>query len=267
MDVPPLSGRVNDLAGLLSAAERQRLEEELAAFERETSHQVVVLTVPTVGGEDIAAFALRVVENWKIGHTGLDNGVLIAVAAGDRLARIEVGYGLEGVIPDAVAARILREVMIPSFREGRMGEGVARGAAAVMQAARGEAVHFDRRPRLPGPAAEDPFSVAMFCGIVGGILGAALARTARWMAAAVGAATAFLLAMLLLQTVPLAGFSSLVGGVFGAGGGGFGPIGRRGRGGIHRFPGGFGGGYGGGLGGGFGGGGGGFGGGGATGRW
>lgn len=267
--MPPLRGRVNDVAELLAADERQRLEARLAAFEQETSHQVVVLTVPTVGEEDIAAFALRVVETWKIGHAGLDNGVLIVVADRDRQARVEVGYGLEGVIPDALAARILRDVMIPNFREGRMAAGIAAGAEAVMQAARGEEIAVGRRPALRGPAAEDPFGVAVFCGIFGGVVGAALARTARWRGALAGAAVAFVLAWILLQALAIASLASMIGGLLGANGGGMGPLGRRGRGGIHRFPGGFGGGgFGGGFGGGgFGGGGGGFGGGGATGRW
>jgi len=116
LEVPPLGARVNDLAGLLTPEQRRALESELAAFEGETSHQVVVLTIPSLEGEAIESFSIRVVDEWKIGHRRLDNGVLLLVAAKDRRARIEVGYGLEGILPDAVAARIMREVMIPRFR-------------------------------------------------------------------------------------------------------------------------------------------------------
>ena len=116
-EVPELRGRVNDLAGLLAPDEARALESRLADFERETSHQIVVLTVPSLEGEAVEAFAIRVADAWQIGHEDLDNGVIVVVSAGDRRARIEVGYGLEGVIPDAVAARILRERMIPRSRE------------------------------------------------------------------------------------------------------------------------------------------------------
>ena len=100
---------MNDLAGLLSVSEEQALTAKLAAFEQETSHQIVVLTVPSLEGGQIDDFSIRVAEDWKIGHEGLDNGVIVIVAARDRRARIEVGYGLEGVISDARAGQILFE--------------------------------------------------------------------------------------------------------------------------------------------------------------
>ncbi len=264
VEVPKLRARVNDLAGLLSEPQRRQLDDELTAFEAETSHQVVVLTVPTLDGEDVAAFAIRVADAWKVGHEGLDNGVLLVVAERDRKARIEVGYGLEGVVPDAVAARILRERMIPSFRDGRMAEGIRLGALAVMRAARGEEVPFEDRPQRAGRR-QDPVGIVFFCGIFGGVLGAALSGRSRPRGAVVGALVAFGLSYLLLHLFPLAAFSSVVGAMFGAINGGAG--GRRS---IHTFPGGWGGGGlgGGGFGGGgFGGGGGGFGGGGASGSW
>jgi len=266
--VPDLRARVNDGAGLLNAAERQDLESRLAAFEAQTSHQIVVLTVPSLDGEAIESFALRVVEQWKIGHKGLDNGALILVAAGDRRARIEVGYGLEGVIPDAVASRIIREVMIPSFRAGAMGEGIVRGTEAVMAAAKGEEIPAARRP--PPRDAErtaDPLGMAMFFGFLGGMIGAAIGRRSGLLGAGVGASLAFVLTFVIVALVLPAVFSALLGAFVGATGGG----GRR----VGGFPmggrsGGFGGGgFGGGGfgGGGFSGGGGSFGGGGASGSW
>ncbi len=273
IDVPALRGRVNDLAGLLSAGERSKLESQLATFENETAHQIVVLTVPTLEGEDIDTFSMRVAESWKIGHEGLDNGAIIIVADKDRRARIEVGYGLEGVVPDAIAARILREQMFTSFRAGRMGEGIINGVGSVMRAARGEEIASDRRPTGRGvPAHRDFLGTILFCGILGGMLGAGLARHSRMVGAGIGALAAFALAFLMLQLVPFAGASSLLGGFLGSMGGGMGTgPSRRGRRVIYSYPsrGWGGGGFGGGGfgGGGFGGGGGGFGGGGASGSW
>ncbi len=264
--MPPLQGRINDLAGLLDPAQRQDLERKLEAFEQETSHQVVVLTVRSLDGEDIEGFSMRVVESWKLGHRGIDNGALITVSSGDRRARIEVGYGLEGVVPDAIAARIIRDVMIPSFRDGRMGEGIVRGAEAVMAAARGEEIPVERRPRA-GRRGGDRVDVLLFCGIAGGLIGAFFARRSRIGAVAVASLAAFGLAYLIVHLLFDSIFAGFIGAFFGtiwsgvSGGGG-----RI----IHLPGGGWGrsGGYGGGFGGGgFGGGGGGFGGGGASGSW
>jgi uncharacterized protein len=261
--VPTLTGRVNDLAELLAPVERQQLEKELAAFETETSHQIVVLTIPSLEGEAIESFSLRAVEEWTLGHRGIDNGVLLTVASGDRKARIEVGYGLEGVVPDAVAAQIIRDRMIPSFRQGRMGEGVLRGSRAVLAAARGEQIPPERRPSRKDTHG-DPIGVMMFCGIMGGVLGSMISRRSRPTAAAVGSTIAFTVAYLILGVLVFAGFAALMGAFFGSIGRGGG---SRGRGGgiVHLPSGGWGGGgFGGG---GFGGGGGSFGGGGASGGW
>ena len=104
--VRPLSARVHDDAGLLSPDEASRLEASLAAFERETGHQVVVLTVKTLEGEAIESFSMRVADAWQVGDAKRDDGAIVVVAAEDRKARIEVGYGLEGALPDARAARM-----------------------------------------------------------------------------------------------------------------------------------------------------------------
>jgi uncharacterized membrane protein YgcG len=93
-EVPPLEGRVNDLASLLSPNARQALTQRLAAFEQQTGHQVVVLTIPTLGGEAVEAFSIHVAEDWKLGRAGYDDGVLILVVPSDHRMRIEVGYGL-----------------------------------------------------------------------------------------------------------------------------------------------------------------------------
>ncbi|HZJ38023.1 MAG TPA: TPM domain-containing protein, partial [Chthoniobacterales bacterium] len=109
LEVPPLRGRVNDYAGVMSQDQVRMLESQLAQFEQETGHQIAVLTIPTLDGEDIEGFSIRVAENWKIGKKGFDNGVILLVAVKDRKLRLEVGYGLEGVLPDAIADRIIRD--------------------------------------------------------------------------------------------------------------------------------------------------------------
>jgi len=113
--VPALTGRVVDLTGTLTADQKTALEAKLAAFEAEKGAQIAVLLVPTTQPEAIEQYSIRVVEAWKLGRKGVDDGVLLLIAKNDRKMRIEVGYGLEGVLPDAVAKRIISEVITPFF--------------------------------------------------------------------------------------------------------------------------------------------------------
>lgn len=145
LEVPPLSGRVNDLAGLLSPERARKLDARLQQFEAETGHQIAVLTIPTLEGEDIEGFGIRVADAWKVGQKGFDNGVILIVARNDKKLRIEVGYGLEGVLPDAIASRIIREVIVPHFRADDFAGGIEAGIEAIMRATRGE-------PLPPGQA-------------------------------------------------------------------------------------------------------------------
>jgi uncharacterized protein len=133
LDVPPLRGRVNDYAKVLAADQTRKLEDQLAQFERDTGHQVVVLTVPSLEGDSLEDFSIRVAENWKIGKKGLDNGVILVVVPKDRRLRLEVGYGLEGVLPDAVANQITNQYIIPHFRTGDFTAGVVAGIDAVLK--------------------------------------------------------------------------------------------------------------------------------------
>ncbi len=262
---PPLRARVTDQAGLLPAEIRERLETQLAAFERETTHQIAVLSVTSLEGEPIEAFSLRVAEAWQLGQRGLDNGILLLVAAQDRQARIEVGYGLEGVVPDAIAKRVLEDVVIPRFRAGDPAAGIEAGVAALMQAARGEEIPAERRPARPGAPHADPLSVLGFAAMLAAVFGAPF-RRARLVGALLGGAVASGVTWLILARVGWAAAAFAIGALLGAlGASGAGSRRRGGPGGI-LVPGGFGG-RGGGFGGGFGGRGGGFGGGGASGRW
>ena len=148
LDVPSLEGRINDRAGLLDASARQQLEAKLAAYEQKTGHQFVLLTVPSLKGDALEDFSIRVAESWKIGHKKDDNGLLLIVAKKDRAMRVEVGYGLEGVIPDAIASRVIREVITPAFRQNDFAGGIGRGFDVLMRAGSGQKVDLPRtRPQ------------------------------------------------------------------------------------------------------------------------
>jgi uncharacterized protein len=133
LDVPPLRGRVNDYAGVMSQDQARSLESLLAQFEQETGHQVAVLAIPTLDGEDIEGFSIRVGENWKLGKKGFDNGVILVVAIKDRRLRLEVGYGLEGVLPDAIAKQIISDYIVPRFRAQDYAGGIIAGIDAVLK--------------------------------------------------------------------------------------------------------------------------------------
>lgn len=250
--VPELSRRVTDLTATLSAEQVAALESKLAAFEAQKGSQIAVLIVPTTQPEDIAQFGIRVAEQWKIGRTKVDDGVILIVARDDRKLRLEVGYGLEGPIPDAIAKRVIAEVITPYFKAGDFHGGIEAGVQQLMRLIEGES--------LPPPSASDsggddgPFALLVVGGIVAGwLLSALMSRPAAGGIAALGsgAAGAMLLGfsplLLLIAVFVFAGVAS----------------------GFHRGGGwSSGGGRGGGLGGGgFSGGGGGFGGGGASGSW
>jgi uncharacterized protein len=137
-EVPYLTGRVTDNAEILTAETRKALTEQLAAHERATTNQVAVLTVPTIGDASIEEYAVEVFNAWKLGRKDKDNGVLVVIAPNERRLRIEVGYGLEGTLTDAQAARIIRDVMTPRFKDGDFNRGVADGVRAVVATLEGD---------------------------------------------------------------------------------------------------------------------------------
>jgi len=132
-DVPYLTGRVNDNAHILSPETIKILTDSLKMHEMRTTNQVVILTLTTLEGESIEDFANRVFNDWKLGQRGEDNGILILVAPDDRKMRIEVGYGLEGLLPDLAASNIIQSIMTPSFREGDYDKGIMDGTLAVLK--------------------------------------------------------------------------------------------------------------------------------------
>ena len=136
--IPPLKQRVTDLTGTLSAEQQQALESTLAAFEARKGSQVAVLMVPSTQPETVEQYAVRVEEAWKLGRKGVDDGVLLVVAKNDRKLHIEVGYGLEGVLPDAVAKRIIEEDIVPRFKQGDFYGGVRAGTDHILKVIEGE---------------------------------------------------------------------------------------------------------------------------------
>ena len=273
--LPALTGRVVDRAGILSPEEEARLTSKLEEIENQTSVQFVVATIPSLEDEPIEDYSIRLAEQWKIGQAGLDNGAIILVASTEKRVRIEVGYGLEPVIPDGLAGRIIRERMTPSFRSGNYYEGLLSAIEGLELAARREYPEAPERPRA-APSVGINLGVLLFTYFVVGILGNAIGILLGIIAGAllfplVGGSLATLLGF---WSLPAGGFLGLVAVLFlrslgrsgswtysGPRTGGYRGSGRGG------FPGGFGGFGGGGGGGGFRGGGGGFGGGGASGSW
>jgi uncharacterized protein len=139
LEVPPLAGkRLHDQAGVLSELQRQTIAVQLADFEKNTSNQVAILIIDTLEGDPIESFSLRVAEKWKIGQKGKDNGLLITIAVRDRKYRFEVGYGLEGVLPDGLTGSIGREFFRPNFRKGDYYTGISQALEAIFKATKGE---------------------------------------------------------------------------------------------------------------------------------
>lgn len=150
-EVPFLTGRVMDLANMVSEADARGIEERLARFEEETGSQIAVLTVPTLDGHPIEDYSLRVAETWAIGRGDVDDGVLLLIAREERQMRLEVGYGLEGSLTDARSRRILDNVIQPRFRAGDFAGGIEAGVESIMATIRGE---------VPAPVGEpDPTGV------------------------------------------------------------------------------------------------------------
>lgn len=142
--IPQFSGWVTDTTGTLDNATRMSLSQKLAALEKEKGSQIAVLIVPTTGSESIESYATRAFSQWRLGRSRVDDGILLVVAKDDRRLRIEVGYGLEGAVPDISAGRIIREQITPEFRAGNYAKGVVAGVDSLIALVQGEA--------LPPPA-------------------------------------------------------------------------------------------------------------------
>ncbi len=264
LEIPTLREHVNDYAGMLSAERAATLEQQLGSFESSDSTQIVILTIPTLAGESLEEFSIKVAEAWKIGQKGVDNGVLLLVAKAERKVRIEVGRGLEGKLTDLVSGRIIRSEIAPRFKAGDIDGGITAGVKALIAVTKGEYSSAPRDLRQGKKGAPPLFTLLIFLGVVSVFFGS----ISRYLSGAAGAVglpiIAWLtfpgLSLVILAAVGAAGFvlGLLLALLFGGGGGGYfgGPF--------------IGGGFGGGSSndsGGFFGGGGDFGGGGASGDW
>ncbi|WP_231478274.1 TPM domain-containing protein [Sphingomonas sp. UNC305MFCol5.2] len=130
--LPALTGRVVDDADLLAPEQEARLAAQSAELEKATGHQLVVVTIPSLHGQDIATFGVDLGRRWGVGRKDVDDGVLLIVAPNERKARIEVGYGLEKALRDEEAGRILRDAILPAFRAGDMPKGIAAGVDGII---------------------------------------------------------------------------------------------------------------------------------------
>lgn len=254
--VPPLLAHVTDLTSTLDVTQKHILETRLAEFEAKSGVQIAVLLVPTTQPETIEQYGIRVAEAWKLGRKGIDDGVLLLIAKDDRSVRIEVGYGLEGGLPDAVAKRVISETIIPFFKNSDYYDGIAMGVEQLVAIVEGEPLPppRDRSAKSGNSENLESFLFISFMLAIGmgGILRNFLGRLPA--AVIIGFITA-MFGWFIVGTWILAGIVGLIAFILTLFGG------RTG------LPGGGGFGHGGSGRGGFGGGGGGFGGGGASGRW
>jgi len=255
--VPILQARVTDLTGTLDVGRAAALEERLKQFETAKGSQIAVLIISSTQPETIEQYAMRVVETWKLGRAGVDDGILLLVAKEDRTVRIEVGYGLEGAVSDVLAKRIIEEEIVPRFRQGDFAGGVEAGVTRLIGLVNGEPLPEPSSPTsssLGGYLDQFLPMVMLFAFVGGGIMRAIFGR---FLGASLAGGLGFLGAWWLLNVFGFAlmfGFFVFIvtlltgggGAISGGGGGGWSS---------------------GGGGGGFSGGGGSFGGGGASGRW
>lgn len=271
--IPPLTSPVVDTTGTLDPASRRELEQQALALQQRKGAQLQILMVPTTQPEDVAQYAVRAFEQYRLGREKTDDGLLVVVAKDDRRVRIETGYGLEGAIPDATAIRVIQEYMVPRFRQDDYAGGLRDATAVLVRLVDGEQLPPPMAPAMPArgaPPGGGSFLFALLAALfvaqfARAIFGRAPAFVRGVLTAGAAGAVAFLIGTLLAGVI--GGFIGFLIGLAG---------GRRvryardvGFGGIGWGGGGFGGGGfgGGGFGGGWGGGGGMSGGGGASGGW
>ena len=268
VEIPKPEKHVTDLTNTLSDHDIEYLSNKLRQFEDSKGSQITVLVLPSTKSEEIEQFSIRLAEAWKVGRKNVDDGVIIVVAKSDRKARIEVGYGLEGAIPDIYAKRIIENIMLPQFRNGDFSGGIDAAADALIGIINGEelppALKQNKKPKSKGSGSRfSVFGIIIFFVIMS-LVRNALKKKGLKIGAAI---VASIIIAYVLSNIAF-GFVAFVVSLFAL----FGNSGRPGRGGGFYGGGYYGGGgsFGGGGGGGFGGfsgGGGGFGGGGASGGW
>lgn len=165
LDFPQLSGRIVDEAGLLDASQRAAIETKLAAHETKTTDQIVVVTLRSLRGTSIEDYGNRLGRHWQIGQKDKNNGALLIVAPNERKVRIEVGYGLEGTLTDAISSTIVQTAVLPRFRAGDFPGGIARGVDAMIDVLTNDESEWKQRAR-PAPEETDWFVVLFFAALI-----------------------------------------------------------------------------------------------------
>ena len=169
IEIPELKSRITDLTQTLSQPQQAALEAKLAAFEQKKGSQIALLIVPTTQPEDIAQYSIRVADAWKPGRKKVDDGLLILIATEDRKMRIEVGYGLEGPIPDLTAKRVINEVIAPKFKQGDFYGGLDSGVDRLIGLIEGEPLPEPTSPASSGMGIENMLPLLLFGGLISGL--------------------------------------------------------------------------------------------------
>ena len=207
--MPPIA-RVVDQTGTLSGSDIASLEQKLKDFEERKGSQVAVLIVPTTSPESIEQYSLRVVESWKLGRKKIDDGVLLIIAKDDRKLRIEVGYGLEGVLTDFTSKRIIDEIITPRFKNGDFAGGISDGIDKILSVIDGEPLPAPVKKSNPVDlSAIGDYFPFLFIGtlFVGGIFRAMLGRL---LGAAVAGGGIGLIMWFVAGTLPIAAIAGII---------------------------------------------------------
>lgn len=246
--VPPLKAQVTDLTATLNAAQVNALQARLAAFEQKKGSQIAVLLVPTTEPDTIEQYGIRVAEQWKLGRKGVDDGALLLIAMKDKRLRIEVGRGLEGVLPDATGKRIIDEVIVPRFKQGDFAGGIEAGIERMLKVVDGEPLPPPAQRKSSSGRFDDNMGWAVmllviFSGLLrwmlgallgGAVVGVAAGLVAAWMGATLVIAGLVGIAAFVITLIGVINIGNLIGSVggggsWGGGGGDFGGGGASGR--------------------------------------
>jgi uncharacterized protein len=213
LDVPPLTGRIVDLAHVLPVDDVDQLTAQLKAHEEQTGNQVAVLIIPSLEGESLEEYSHRVATTWKLGRKGTDNGVLLLIVLKERKLRIEVGYGLEGTLTDLRSAHIIRNEIVPHFRNGDISGGVRAGTEAILKTIEGT-YHAKESPsdRLRSGPQVGAFQYVVIGIVVGFLAGIILSQGRKRARALLGAVLTFMVAQLanILLGIVAAGFTAFL---------------------------------------------------------
>ncbi|MFD0739966.1 TPM domain-containing protein [Lysobacter koreensis] len=212
--IPALDSPVVDTTGTLDGIARQNLEAQARALQQRKGSQLQVLVVPTTQPEDIAQYAVRAYDQWKLGRKGVDDGVLLLVAKDDRRVRIEVGYGLEGAIPDATAIRVISEYMVPKFRANDYAGGISDATAVLVKLIDGEplpAPMVDQRPASQGDGGGSWLMALFVAFIVAQVARGIFGKAPSLLRGVIGAGAAGGIAWLISSLLLVGGIGALIG--------------------------------------------------------